>query len=361
MFKRKIIGFFITGLLTFLIFPPFNVLATNQKPTLEAEYSAAGYAKVQWAVEMLKEDVMYQTGFEEDDNLPELQFGKVDKAGGLYGGQSFTSEDYYNRNRSLKIEDTYTNGQQIGSADLNGNYNFSNISRATFARKYAENGMNLSLSFQAKTTGKARILPISKIETLDYGEPIKDIKFTKKVRVGDNYAVLDNIKPIKDIFQQGKRFYIANQKGKYTAMYVTRIDEKTNTIYLNRSFQGEFDVGDYLLKHQERHPLTFKDRTFTNKDWELFNINTAVADFDDYNTALSGYVFVLHSDTRDTLFIDDVKLGFATKVELYRGNKRVYDGYLSEYDDKEAIDTEGPEKITDYQIFKGKRKLFFVF
>ncbi len=95
----------------------------------------------------------------------------------------------------------------------------------------------------------------------------------------------------------------------------------------------------------------FGKREIQDKDgWALFNLNTKVREYEDYNTKNRGFYLTIRSTTRDKLYIDDIKVGHATQTELSRDGKKIYEGKLSEFEDKSATDKEGPNIVTDYSV-----------
>ncbi|PLS19582.1 hypothetical protein CVD28_03960 [Bacillus sp. M6-12] len=322
--------------------------ATATPPKLSV-YQKENHVKAEWAVEMLDQDVLYVSGFEENDELPSLNYGGTDKAGGQFGGQSFTAEDSYSGSNSLKIEDTFTSGQHAGNPDLNGIVPFSNFSRAIFSKKYVANGTDLSVSFRAKTTGTGKITPTSTNAIADYGTPL-GITFLEDVKIGSRTAKVSNPAFFKNNIDKGTRYYLANKKGQYSAIYVTSVDMNTSTITVNSPFQGDFKQGDYVLRHVTRTSVSFPYRIISNNDWELFNVNTSVADYADYDSLLNGFGFAFYTETQDTVYIDELKMGYATKSRLYRGDTLLYEGYLSDYEDREATDKEKPNSVSNLEV-----------
>lgn len=341
---------------------PLQVLATtpkDQTPILHA-YQQENQAKLEWAVEMLDEDVLYQTGFEASDELPKLDYNSSGNR--EFGGQSFTTEDKYSGKSSLKVVDTYANGN-YRNVDMFGNATYHIYSIAQFLdRKHMDNGTNLSATFRAKTTGKANVSLTGIGGRADYGQPL-NVTFTENVKTGDRTAKVSDPSFFKSYVDRGSQYYLANKKGAYTGyVYVTSVDMNTSTIRLSGAFQGGFNKGDAVLKHNHRNPVRFTAREFTNKDgWNLFSINTKVSDLKDYNTLERGFGLWINTQSRDTVFIDDLKLGYATRTQLFKGNQLLYDGYLSDYTDTQAIDKVKPEAVSNYNVELSNGKSYVVF
>lgn len=91
------------------------------------------------------------------------------------------------------------------------------------------------------------------------------------------------------------------------------------------------------------------NRTLTkddfNKDangWTTFSMNTQVANNPFYITEQRGVTFYMLVYSEDITYVDELKVGYASEAEVYRGNTQVYKGRLSDYVDKEAKDTAAP-------------------
>ncbi|RKJ37986.1 hypothetical protein D7X33_37440, partial [Butyricicoccus sp. 1XD8-22] len=189
---------------------------------------------------------------------------------------------------------------------------------------------DLSVSFRAKTNGSGIIHFWGNGGRADFGEPI-NITFLEKVNRGDRTAKVSNPGFFKNYVDRGQYFYLANMKGNYTGyIHVVSVDMQNSTITVNAPFQGDFEKGDSVLRHNHRAPVSFNARTVEQKNgWTLFNVNTKVASFADYNTLNRGFEMWIRTTTHNTVYIDDLKLGYATKAQLFRGNKKLYEGFLS--------------------------------
>ncbi|WP_110925961.1 WxL domain-containing protein [Bacillus massiliglaciei] len=328
----------------------------EQIPSLKV-YQDDNHTKMEWAIEMLDEDVLYQTGFEANDELPRLTYNASGNR--QYGGQSFTSEEKFSGNQSLKVVDSSSNGN-YRETDLNGKETFLPYSAAIFTnRKYMENGTDLSVSFRAKTNGAGSINIYGSGGYADYGQQL-NITFLENVSKGDLTAKVSNPEFFQNYINRGIKYYLATEKGKYSAYrHVTSVDMETSTITLNASFLGDFAKGDRVLKHNYRSPVSFNNRAVSKNDgWSLFNVNTKVIDYEDYNTLINGFELWIRTTTNDTVYIDDLKLGYATKSQLFRGDKKIYEGYLSDFTDSEAVDKTKPDKVGNYSIQKENDKFY---
>lgn len=352
-------------LVTFVVmlFSPMSTKAESkeQTPVLKA-YRNGNSVNLEWAVEMLDEDILYKTGFETGDLLPNLSYTNSEQVlpdNRKYGGQSFTTEEKYSGLRSLKIVDSYSNGN-VFNPRLDGGYTLTGDSWADFRhqRFYIANSTDISLSFRAKTTGEGIISFLGTGGPADYGTPM-DITFLQDVKVGDRTVKVSDVYFFKDYVDKGQRFHLALSKGRYNYGYVIDYDIANSTITLNKEFEGTFKKGDNVLRHHHRNPVSFNERTIKQQDgWMLINLNTKVANYLDYNTLNRGFYLTIKTKTHDTVYIDDVKLGYATRTQLFRNGEIIYDGYLSDYKDKEAVDKTKPNKVTDFHVMRENKNTY---
>lgn len=345
------------NLLFLLNINTIDVLA--ETPQLNIYKHNDNYIKAEWANEMNDGHVIYKTGFEINDELPRRTYNSVGNR--EYGGQEFVTEERFSGERSLRVIDSYTNGNYT-TKDFNGNIDYQAYSAAIFSdRKYMKNGTDLSVSFRAKTTGEGHISLWGNGGRADFGIPMSQ-SFTEDVVPGQRTVKISDVSYFKNRLDAGQFSYIANQKGQYNYIHVISVDEEKSSLTFNAPFKGEFSKGDKLLLHQHRAPVTFNSRSFnSNEGWQLFNINTKVADFINYDTSKRGFELWIRTTTPDIVYIDDLKLGYATRNRLYRDNKLIYDGMLSDYNDKEAIDKVSPESVSNIniEVAKDNSKLKF--
>lgn len=335
-------------------FSTTEVQAETTNPILNA-FPQDEHIKLEWATEIPDEDVLYETSFETDDILPTLNYfnSYLDLSENRkYGGQSFSESESYSGSRSLMITNSFSNSN-VYVRDLNNAFIYQDYSWASFIdnRTYANNGDDISLSFRAKTNGIGSVSMQGTGGSFDFGEPM-DVYFLEDVSPGQKTVKISDTSIFVKAIQNGEKFHLANEKGRYSNyVHPVSVDQDNSTITLNTGFKGRFQSGDPLLKHGVRHPVTFSYREVDkNKGWQLFNMNTKVKSYKDFNTSLRGFYLVIKGKTRDTVYIDDIKLGYATESELYRGNTLLYRGMLSDYTDKSARDTEPPNPIESIKI-----------
>lgn len=400
----------------------FSVLAQSQEPHLEALYTEDGFARLEWAVEMLQEDVLIETGFEDQDtykpsfhtrypvfysegitykvakdnryhedtltaegwvNKEDFENGSYTEAvtsklklgdryskyyvmnNGTYrlehtlyinGGQSFSTEDSYEGKKSFKI------GKTTGKLG-NNYYDFIQSAENSVAKfehtKAIHNGTDLSLSFRAKADKAATITPQMYGGMASWTVPFhvryglkEPLTVTKEAKKGERKIYVSGLNQLNTT----GTYYVANKQNKkdtadYQYKNVLEINKKEGYIILQGGIAEDFYEGYILHTHQNRNPVSFGSRELSSSDdWQLFNINAKVADYADYQTHIRGIGLWFITKSEGNTYIDDVKLGFATRAKLYKDGNLIYEGYLSDHNDWSAYDWMPPDKVENYVI-----------
>mgnify|MGYP000900645027 CR=1 FL=1 len=379
-------------------------------------YQKSNYAKAEWSIEMLDENILIDTSFEDSDEFKptfETKFpvfeeegishtaahdnrylqstiraldwiSKNDFESGNYTspssyifGEKYST--YYKMNNgTYRLEhNKYTNGMQeftnqesytgqksykIGrTIDRMGNAYwyprmYTNQSYGTFPRTTAiSNGVDLSLTFRAKTDNKATISPIMYGGMASWTHPFHEkynlpnpLVVTKAASVGEKKIYISGIEQLNP----NSTYYVARRQSRteyvnHSFAKILEINKNEGYIVLQSGITEDFPVGYVLHSHINRTPVTFGDRTIYAQDgWQLFSINAKVIDYEDYRCDLLGLELWFYVTSEGNTYIDDVKLGFATKAELYRDGNKIYEGFLSDYDDYEATDKAKPNSIS---------------
>jgi hypothetical protein len=309
---------------TELIIPSLNV------------YQKSNYAKAEWAIEMEDSDILTMTSFEDGQERPTFTWGSW----GL-GGQSLTTEDAYEGQYSVKVQDTITNGNHINFPAT-----YSSYSIMMFGRKYFPNGTDLSLSFNAKSTGTGTITAKG-----DGGWATTIFYYNNKVAenapVGSKVIKVDSLTGL----YVGSFITTDTDPNSIIGMYqIIEINTQNNTITLNSGINKQYNAGEQLRYRVWRGAFNFGSRTVNSNQWTLFNINTKVNDYDDYDVLTRGGSFYIDTMTGNIVYLDNIKFGYATKAELYRDGTKVYEGFLSDYDDYVAVDKVAPNPVSKINV-----------
>lgn len=384
-------------------------------------YQKSNYAKAEWGIEMLEEDVLIDASFEDGETyIPSFQtrfpvfaeegisfkdsqdnrylqstirargwITKQDFDSGNYtrattfefnekystyykmsdgryrlehnlyvnGQQEFTSEESYTGNKSYKIGRTLDKmGNNYYDLDTSANSSVGKFPHTTAIA----NGVDLSLTFRAKTDNKATISPRMYGGRASWTYPFHEIYglpnplvVTKAASVGEKKIYISGIEQLNPngIYYVTRRQNRTEYNRDYDFTRILEINKNEGYIVLQSGITEDFPVGYVLHTHVKRTPVSFGGRTIYAKDgWQLFSINAKVADYPDYKSDLLGLGLWFIITSEGNTYIDDVKLGFATKAELYRDGNKVYEGFLSDYDDYEATDKTAPNPISSINV-----------
>lgn len=330
--SKKIILFLLSFLLFIsnvnYVFSSDNSINNNSPPPILRMSQVNNVAKAEWAIEMDEEDVLIETSFENGQERPNLNYNGFD------GQQSFTTETANTGMTSIKVgKTTGKNGNYWNPPDVDSDY-----SLAGFGTKKIPNGTNLSLSFSAKTTKSSNLNPWGNggyENKITYYDNI----ITKPVNIGDRTISLNNV---NGLTVGSKVTYDVDDMIISIQPNISSIDKENNTITIDYPVTRKINIGERLSRRIWKYAFNFPTRTIQNKDWELFNANTVVEDDPYYDVGVRGGTFYITTTSNDITYYDDVKFGYATKAQLFRDGTNVYEGFLSDYEDKAATDKATP-------------------
>jgi len=309
-----------------------------------------------------KQGEKYSTYYKMSNGAYRLEHNKFTN-----GVQGFTDEESYTSKKSYKIGKTV---DRMGNA-----YWFPSkyvgYSLGTFPHtKAISNGTDLSLTFRAKTDNKSTIRPEMYGGMASWTYPLHEIyglqepiKVTQKANAGTNKVYVSGIEQLNPNYS----YYVTNRQSRTSYINhfyyrVLEINKNEGYIILNGALTDTWDVGYVLHTHVNREPVIFGNRTIYAKDgWQLFNINAKVKDYKDYKSDLLGLGLWFYVTSDGNTYIDDVKLGYATKAQLYRDGTKIYEGFLSDYDDYAAIDKVKPEKVDFIKVGNAGNKINITF
>ncbi|WP_283747839.1 LamG-like jellyroll fold domain-containing protein [Bacillus thuringiensis] len=306
-------------------------------------YQNGLYAKSEWAIDILDSDLLYQTDFEPNDFIPNFKWGYDEFYGD--GGQSITTEDKFSGNQSIRTEDTFKNGNWIQWPNRNRERSIHVWERFKF-----KNGIPLSITYYAKSVEAKKSLIMANgdggwAESF-YDHDLPPVKLTKPMKRGDKVAHVDN----PDAFKVAKHGYTLDQDELKigTVMQVESVDTENKAVTFRNSDGVGRDVEEGTPFHfrQWRGAWSFPARNVANEEgWKKVSVNTYVTDYKDYDVSKRGGSYYMASSTDNVIYLDNVKFGYATEVELYRDGKKVYKGLMSDFADREAIDKEKPDMV----------------
>ncbi|MCU5589617.1 WxL domain-containing protein [Bacillus cereus] len=337
----------------------------NGIPTLTAN-GKENEVKLEWASDILEQDVLWKIDF---NNPKEVNL--MSGWGEFYGNgnQSLQSEVFYpggTDTSGYKVFDTKSGGNRVLYP-----YTVRESSIAVFKRLNVPNNAYISATFKAKSQGLGRIsfYGDGSWETgreFDYynATVLKDVPGGSKELEISNISLFPEREPGNNIPRD--RRHITSDINKDVYQDSPMIDKVipyqdgsgNGKLILNSPIVTPMKQGDRLKTRKWAAPIQLpNNRTVTkndtNKDingWSTFSMNTQVANNPFYITEQRGVTFYMLAYSEGITYVDELKVGYASEAEVYRGNQQIYKGRLSDYVDKEAKDQAVPTTPGSFQI-----------
>lgn len=320
-------------------------------PILEASIENESYAKLDWSTEILPENILWDVGYEfgEQPNIDLI----YNKNNGLGNGGQYFSNNAYTGEYSLYTPKTRPNK---GNWVL---YPYTTLSPQNHVY-YNNNPVNF---------GNADYFSISYRIKSDYDSYVRilaDWKYEKKFNYFNAYLTKDSAKGDKILYVDNLDWYDEYKKTLYVQDVFISLDDNESVLDESKQYRVEsVDMVNKTINISSglKEPISkgyqiksrksmwaFEDSNKTirgSTDWKLVNFNTSLnksqyIDWSEYNLNLrQGWA------TYGDAYMDDLKVGYATKVRLYRDGNKIYEGYDSELLDKEATDKVAPPKVSN--------------
>ncbi|HFJ9376762.1 TPA: LamG-like jellyroll fold domain-containing protein [Bacillus paranthracis] len=321
------------------------------------------HARTDWATEILDTDVLWKTSFEDGDMIPRFANDKSNK---------ISNKDSFLGEKSLSVLD--------GGLYDKGNFRYPATDNFT-SRIYfpgilgLQPGMKFTANFRMKNEGETAtttFIPESTHPTKrsmsfakKYG--FKTPLIVSKDAVNSNAIELENFDAFAEELKQkhGDKdfhyFLASRQSSNYEAGPIGI--QRKNIDFKNKKIK--FDASVNYKKGEELHyvflayPLSLGNKIVpSGGGWITYNLNGEMKDLgDDYDIPNKGLAMIVETKNKGQIHMDDIKIGFATKVELQRDNKKIYEGYNSSFEDMNAIDKEKPGKVNKAKFIKDGKSL----
>ena len=327
-----------------------SVTNSYKIPRLTTETVNNTYPKLSWTSEILDEDLIWYTGFEEGDYIPSYLPTKCN---------TFDLTEYYSGLRSAKVEDSALPG--IGNFKYPNTDNWT--SRMVYNNIYGlKPGMKFSASLKLKNTGDTSsisLIPESTTLTKNTEDFHTAYGIAEPIIVGDDtngssFIPIENFDYFYSEMKKKGNFvvFVANKvDNNYGAtsahIYPANIDVENKGI--NFGSPTYYKKGDVLQKIFLCYPLSLGGKVInTTNEWVTYNFNGTMQDLgDNYDIANKGLKLIFETKNTGSLYIDDFKLGHATKVRLYRNDNLIYEGYESDFSDTTSIDKVAPTAVSN--------------
>ncbi len=365
--KRRVSYAVLTGVLAFASIPPVGFAAPTEDAQITSLQKAGDHVKVEWSMVMPDSDVITETGFESGDDIPVLVNGSVNPTGEqsvVFDGESHV----------LQLLDTVTNrlGNNIVPPATN-----AVESIAKYSPKSLPDDIVLSLNYRVKVESGSQnnIDMVARsgwfeegyqaydnqnqelvyAESVDWNNPPAEFQVKRKsggtpvISEGRAYTVVTS----KDKnYNYGILRYAWSNAKSALVLISTNIPWNDGTLMGSQPtiLKDTFNEDDALLTHKNAS-FTFPSRTpAVGEDWVTLSSNVSIPEMRGYDSLTRGFALRNLWSTDGHLVMDDVKLGYATEAVLYRDGVAVYTGYLSDYEDVDAVDRTAPLVPTDVQV-----------
>lgn len=366
-------------LLSITLVYPVNLIWTNTSaaasasPNFTGIYRQGNYVKLEWATEMDPSDVLTSTSFESGEEVPNTVWGGTN----INGNQSVaTIAGAYTGSKVFQLTDNITNSEG-NSVNPPSNY-YSTYSQSTFKGKSIPSGSTISVSYKARALNSTTSKVYFSLSTGWYkrGYPLidrngKNVVFSERFDFNNpplNLPIKNSDGTVPE-FNNGHVAILVSSKSQnheYGVLRYSYNSAEGKFVKYDGAVWGDtyplgqrptvikdvFSAGDNVLIYSQGSSSS-PNRDITSNNWTTINANLYIPDNPEYNTTVMGLAPRIYWTTNGTMQIDDLKFGYASEVEVYRDGNSIYRGYLSDYEDRAAIDRTAPVAPSNLNVSIG--------
>ena len=324
-----------------------NVANAHKIPELRGEVINNNYPKMSWATEILPENVLYKFGFEEDEqggiNLI-YNSGYSIKT----GGQEFTTEEKSTGKYSLKTPTTIPDKGNMVNAPYS-NTSGTNALYYNSLRLGFDQGIPISATYRAKTASNRSSIRL-------YGDWDYDSDFgyynsytLEDYPAGTQYIKVSN----PQIFPLAEKGYVHVTLDSDPFVHEQNltgsiVDMENGIFKLSKPLKRDVPKGTQLRYRKMVSMFSFPTQTIVGDNkWNLYNANSYISNTVDIDWHLKPKMLRQAWVAYGDMYIDDIVVGHATKVRLYRDGSKVYEGYEAELNDTTATDKAVPTLVSN--------------
>ena len=317
-------------------------LPIQNPPILRSEVVDNTYVRLDWAIDILPENVLWAVNFESNEQS-DIDLVYYNKNGLGTGGQYFDNREYYSGNSSLytpiTVPDKGNNVWAVAPHNITTDRNHVWYYGSAIA---IPNNTKISAAFRLKTAGAFDIRL--------FGKWLYENRFVYyDSYIQEDYPIGTKVLKVSNVEQFEYNNHITFDPDPAVHVQNTAIesvDVKNGTITLQDWIRVPVKKGDQLKQRPIAEMFTFPNVSGTGDNtWQLFNSNTTISNpvgIDwSKNPQYLRQEWIAHAGT----YIDDLKVGYATKVKLYRDNRLIHEGYESFLNDVAATDQAAPDSI----------------
>ena len=321
----------------------------TEPPVLRSEVVDNEYVRLDWATELLSENILWETSFESQESI-DFDFVYNASNGLGNGGQKFSISSFTGE-RSAYTPVTIPDKGNAVTVNMAANGQTSSRNHIWYKNKPVTlpNNAYISASFRLRApTGS-----LNSVQLYSDFEHTNEIVFYETVYAKD-YPAGTTTFEVQDISKVEPGFRITTDPYADTHvqnMQVKSVNTTTKTFTTTEPSKFAVKKGDRVKGRNIATMFKFSELNMkgTNQ-WELYNLNAQVSNPNGINWLKTPVILRQLWSTDRAAYIDDLKIGYATKVKLYRDGTPIYEGYDAFLNDLDATDQTAPNPIDSQSI-----------
>ncbi|MFD1887854.1 S-layer homology domain-containing protein [Paenibacillus wenxiniae] len=374
LFAPRLVQTSLCSLLVASAFGPVASAATEVKANITKIANKGNSAYLEFSVPMVGGDILSSTGFESGEETPNFYWRGT-------GNQSITNNPV-GSGRVASLQDTITNSE--------GNlYDFPNTKGDT--SRFALQGRSLpddaliSVQFDALSTAGTNWMQFAAdtgwydrgFDMIDdhgqnvlYAEAINWSRApqTFRVKTASGRVVLPDgqVRTVVSSRTQDYSYGLLQYQWSQTNQTFTRIPGATqpwsagwpNGQTITPKLES-FAVDERVLSYNQGG-FIFPERVIpSDRTWRTYSMNAQVSKLAYYDLMKYGISPSMQWKTDGSVYIDNLKFGYAEKANIYRDGQQVYSGFESSFTDYDATDTAKPDPVThvDYSFSRSNKQI----
>lgn len=337
--------------------PELNVYQKNSIPRVEI------------GVDMASEDIIDVVGFE-DASQYDLNY-----RGNGNGNQSIISDDYYSNGKALLVEntkDTKLGNYYMKSVDTN-----SNQSCVTFNKTFkANNSQWVSMSYLVKSNSDSTIESAFLTSGIAY-RPLSWVINGKTVIYNETVTWTKWLESFSVSFEdgsdlpEGSTCYVATSKNtdrkfSYNPYRYSKADKKMHCVHediigkpIDDDKRSAYNKGD-VLNLVASIFVNRSSRIRDDNQWHKYSANIKlISDITKFDYSRDGLISYLLTESGGGVKIDEVKFGYASRVQVMRDGTQVYDDYGSEFEDSDLSIKPNTPTISSFETYANSVRLTY--
>ncbi len=374
VFVPRLVQTSLCSLILMSAFGPVASAATEVKANITKITNQGNAAYLEFSVPMVGQDILTSTGFESGEETPNFNWRGA-------GNQSVVTNPS-GSGRVVSLQDTITNRK--------GNlYDFPETSaissRFAMQGRSVPNDALISIQFDALSTKGTNSMQFNAstgwfdrgFDMMDdagqyvlYVDPINwrsaPASFRVKTASGIAHIADGQVRTVVSSRAQDYTYGLLQYQWSQANQTFTRIPgaiQPWSTVWPNGQTitpkLESFAAGERVLTHNQTG-FMFPERSIpSDLTWRTYSMNTQVSQLSYYDLMKYGIFPTMGWQTDGSLYIDNLKFGYAERANIYRDGQQVYSGFESSFTDHDATDKAKPNPVANlnYSISKSNKQI----